>query len=121
MKWMVLVYLGINAWTDWKRREIDVRYTIFFVSILFVFQLFLKRIIFFQGIFPGVILWLMAKIIKGQIGEGDGIVCMAVGLAVGLERILHSIGIGFMLSFIAGCIACFINEKKKYHIFHFYL
>lgn len=94
----------INAWTDWKKREIDVRYTLIFVIMVILFGAGKETCV--TGILPGGLLWMLSKLVNGYIGEGDGIVCMAAGWVAGFWNIISVI-------FLACVFVCIYSVYRR--------
>lgn len=109
MNYLIGIYLAINAWTDGKRREIDCRYTLAFILILFVWHWKTGEGFYWLGCLPGICLWGLSRWKKGSIGEGDGILAAALGSAVGPEQIWNILTGGF---FLAGCAGVFLRLTK---------
>lgn len=61
MKLLSMMYLGINAWTDGRRKEIDLRYTVVFVLIIAVIRMWTGTPQNWKGLLPGSFLWVMSQ------------------------------------------------------------
>ncbi len=104
-------YLFMNAWTDLKRKEIDILYTIVFVVIGVVYKFVVQGTHYWNGMIPGMALCLLAFIWKEHIGIGDGIIVMAFGWMCGLTLVCEVLTGGFVLAAGAG-IVCYIFGGK---------
>lgn len=113
MKVLAGLYLGINAWTDWKRKEIDLRYTVAFcvaASLIFFAR---RQWPDWSGMIPGVCLWLISFWMGEKIGRGDGILTAALGCGVGLEQVMEVLINGFLLTGATGVILLISGRKGK--------
>lgn len=111
MKILSMIYLGMNAWTDFKRKEIDLIYTVFFVGAGFVYKLWNKSLCDWSGLLPGIFLLFLSLIWREQIGSGDGIVVLGVGWICGLSLICNVLLMSFALAACAG-IVCLLRGRK---------
>ena len=105
-------YLLVNAWTDSKKRVVDVRYTILYFIAAGAILLYKKEYFLWFGVVPGLLLLLLAVSCKKQIGIGDGIMVAAIGCVVGLRDILLVLQIGFLCAGIWGTI---LYRREKAH------
>lgn len=101
MKAGILLYLAVNSWTDLRRREIDLRYTGVFLLFSVICQWHQGKLWDGWGILPGILLLILSKITRGQIGEGDGIVTMAVGWPIGASAAWNIMAGSFFLAAVA--------------------
>lgn len=106
MKVILSVYLLINAWTDWKRKEIDLLYTIVFVCIGIVYKQVVHEIYYWSGMIPGVLLVILSIIWRQHVGMGDGIVVMVFGGMCGLSLVCNVLMGGFLLTAGIGILYC---------------
>lgn len=116
MSLLNITYLGLNAWTDWKKKEIDLRYTIVFVLGTAVFNLWMGTGQNWTGILPGGLLWFLSRRKRESIGNGDGAVVMGLGWAIGLEKIWSVLMGGFLLAGCLGVILLITGRKKTLEI-----
>ena len=69
-------YLMVNSWTDWRRKEVDIVWTVaVFVLTAFIYVGTDQKLCW-SGLLPGICLWLASLWRSDQIGSGDGIVLM---------------------------------------------
>lgn len=113
---LTISYLGVNAWTDWRRKEIDLRYTAGFMFLVTVYNLWREIPLNWIGLFPGVCLWGLSLVKKEEIGDGDGSVVMSLGWAVGLETLWKVLAMGFLLAGTAGLLVLATERKKSAEI-----
>ena len=72
-------YLMVNSWTDWRRKEVDIVWTVaVFVLTAFIYVGTDQKLCW-SGLLPGICLWLASLWRSDQIGSGDGIVLMGIG------------------------------------------
>ena len=79
-----------------------------------------KRII---AMLPGMILLIVSMITKQQIGYGDGMIILIMGLYIDIDDILSIVLSSFFVSSIAAIILMTVFKKKrilKWHFRHFY-
>lgn len=69
-----------------------------------------KRII---AMLPGMILLIVSMITKQQIGYGDGMIILIMGLYIDIDDILSIVLSSFLLSSIAAIILMMVFKKKK--------
>ena len=111
MNIILLSYLLINAWTDWKKREIHIVHTIIFIVIGVMYKLMVQDAYDWKGLIPGMILLIISFLWKNHIGAGDGIVVMFLGWMCGLTQVCNVVSVGFLLAASVGVICC-IKEKR---------
>ena len=104
MNSLVLIYLAVNAWTDGKRREIHLSYTVVFLLLAVCIRWNQEQIFAWTGLIPGFFLWLLSVGNNNTVGSGDGILCMALGLVTGIEILWHVMLGGFCLAGAWGVI-----------------
>lgn len=113
MNYLTAGYLAVNAWTDWKKREIDCRYTVIFIVCVLALQLYKKESLYWMGLMPGFCLWVLSFWKKNSIGSGDGIVVAALGWALGIEKIWEIIVGGFLLAGVFGMFMWILGKSKE--------
>ncbi|MGN0252060.1 MAG: prepilin peptidase [Oliverpabstia sp.] len=112
MNGVVLIYLAVNAWTDGKRREINLIYTIIFLILTALCRWNRGQVFAWTGMIPGFFLWMLSVGRNKNIGSGDGILCMALGLVTGIEILWNVMLGGFCLAGVWGVIA-WIGQRKR--------
>ena len=79
-------YLMVNSWTDWRRKEVDIVWTVaVFVLTAFIYVGTDQKLCW-SGLLPGICLWLASLWRSDQIGSGDGIVLMGIGWIQGIQQ-----------------------------------
>lgn len=104
MKILLMIYLGMNAWTDLRRKEIDLIYTVLFMGISFVYKLWSKNFCDWSGLLPGVFLLFLSQLWKEQIGSGDGIVVLGMGWICGFSLTCNVLLMSFALAACTGLV-----------------
>lgn len=112
MRYLTAAYLAVNAWSDWKKREIDCRYTAVFMICVLAVQLYKKEALYWTGLIPGICLWLLSLREKNGIGGGDGIVTTALGWALGIEKVWQIIVGGFFWAGMFGMLQWLLGKKR---------
>lgn len=112
MKVIVAVYLVINAWTDWKRKQIDLIYTAAFAIVCLFYKLWWDGVLYWEGMLPGCLLLLLACLKKEHIGIGDGVLVMAFGLVCGISMTWSVLTGGFLLAAAVGVILYIFGKKE---------
>ncbi|MDO4519046.1 MAG: prepilin peptidase [Eubacteriales bacterium] len=115
----ILFLLLLEAGSDMKRREIHLPATLVLWGIGAARVIYQKEAVVYliAALLPGLILLFLSMIAKGEIGAGDGIVLLGLGLWVSAEQILQIVQISFGLCGIYA-VSCLILFKKeaKYEI-----
>lgn len=111
-----LVFLGINAWLDLKRKEISL-VTVGIFAALGGICLFWNNGSWIQtGISLGIgMLFLLFSLITGGgIGLGDAWILLALGLVLSLEEFLSMVSIGIMLAGEWALFSLVVLKKSRY-------
>ena len=112
----LIIILGVICVFDIKRKKIPV-YMLIILAAAGIISNFTvgefdieKRII---AMLPGMILLIVSMITKQQIGYGDGMIILIMGLYIDIDDILSIVLSSFLLSSIAAIILMTIFKKKK--------
>lgn len=106
--WIFIVLLGIAAVYDWKERKIPVwLFAVSGVVTLFIMIWKGDRGIWdvVLGFEVGMFLFLLSKLVRGAIGEGDGIFFCISGILLGVEKNLLLLSGGI---FVCGLYSVFL-------------
>ncbi len=106
-------YLFINAWTDLKRKEIDIVYTIIVIIIGSVYKHIMQGTYYWSGMIPGFLLFLISFIWRKHIGMGDGIIVMTFGWMCGFTFVCDVLTGGFLLAAGVGIICCIVYRTVE--------
>lgn len=112
MRVLTILYLGVNGWTDWKRKEVDLKYTIGFIVVTAGIYLWKGLPQNWSGLLPGVCLCCLACWQKEKIGTGDGIAAMGLGWAVGVKKVLEILTGAFLMAAVAGVLLLAAGKKR---------
>lgn len=116
MEWFAAGYLGINAWTDIRNREIDLRITAGAMGLWLLLRLLgiLEKPERTAGSFlPCLLLLFISRIRKGSVGMGD--VAVAAVMAVIVPQPLATVTFltGMILAGIWGCVQLRFRRKSR--------
>ena len=112
-------YLAAMAVIDRRRKEIPVIPGIFCLVVLALAQIVNGKgwIHWVPGLLIGLFLYLVSKVTRGAIGEGDALVYLLTGIALGffrnLELLICSL---FLASIVSGFLLVFCRVGKKYRV-----
>ena len=112
----LIIILGVICVFDIKRKKIPV-YMLIILAAAGIISNFTvgefdieKRII---AMLTGMILLIVSMITKQQIGYGDGMIILIMGLYIDIDDILSIVLSSFLLSSIAAIILMTVFKKKK--------
>ena len=112
----LIIILGVICVFDIKRKKIPV-YMLIILAAAGIISNFTvgefdieNRII---AMLPGMILLIVSMITKQQIGYGDGMIILIMGLYIDIDDILSIVLSSFLLSSIAAIILMTVFKKKK--------
>ena len=112
----LIIILGVICVFDIKRKKIPVYMLIILAAAGIISNFTIgefdieKRII---AMLPGLILLIVSMITKQQIGYGDGLIILIMGLYIDIDDILSIVLSSFLLSSIAAIILMTVFKKKK--------
>lgn len=112
-------YLVAMAVIDRRRKEIPVLPGILcFVALVLAQVVNCKSWVqWFPGILIGLLLYLVSKVTRGAVGEGDAFVYFVTGIALGFFRNLELLVCSlFLASLFSGFLLVFHRVGKKYRI-----
>ena len=113
IKIVLLIWLFLCSWQDLRRQEINlVLIGVGFIS-LFILSLIEGELHLWEraiGVSLGMILILLNKITRGQIGLGDGLILSVTGISMGYY--INSILLVYSL-FIAAIFSILYISKKR--------
>lgn len=112
----LIIILGVICVFDIKRKKIPVYMLIILAAAGIISNFTIgefdieKRII---AMLPGMILLIVSMITKQQIGYGDSLIILIMGLYIDIDDILSIVLSSFLLSSIAAIILMTVFKKKK--------
>lgn len=112
-------YLIIMAIWDGKKKEIPVLPGWLCLVILLIVQIVEQKGIttVFLGMGVGLFLWLISKLSKGGIGEGDALIYVITGVSLGFFRNLEVLILSLMTaSFVSLWLLVIKRKGRKYRI-----
>lgn len=112
----VLIILGVFSWQDMKERKICVQWLLYFIFAGIACNLFFSYKTVAElcmGIVPGILLLLCSFISRGSIGEGDGLLLLAVGIYLGMKGTIQVLLFASVLSAISALFLCIFKKKGR--------
>ncbi len=112
---ILLIFLFLCSVSDWKSRKISLYLCILGAFAIIVCELFTKQISLEKmigGILVGLFLLSLTKITRGQIGLGDGMVFLVIGVGLGLRESFLLLIESLCLLFLF-CVIGLIVKKIK--------
>ena len=107
-------YLMVNSWTDWRRKEVDIVWTVaVFILTAFIYVGTDQKLCW-SGLLPGICLWLISLWRSDQIGSGDGVVLMGIGWIQGIQQACVIFQTAILLAAAVGvCMLALGMGRKK--------
>lgn len=107
--------LGFNAWLDIRKKQISLTAAgILAVSgLIWAWHGNHLGFSYFLGIFTGFCVVGLGVLTKGEIGIGDGILVLALGMALEWERLIVSIMIGLLTCALVSGFLMFVLHKGR--------
>lgn len=116
-----LVFLGLNAWMDIKKKEISLMTAAVFAITGIVWSFYCGRS-WMQAVIPlvtGVAFLMLSLATRGAVGMGDAWILLALGMMLGTEEFLWTLCLGMMLAGIWALILLVVFRKKRHTEFPF--
>lgn len=104
-KILILIFIALFALEDFRYKSIRIRdlavalfleLIIYLYISLWKYRINLKEIVFGASI--GLLVWVIAKVFKDFIGEGDGIFFIIMGIAIGYDNLIILLMISFFIA-----------------------
>lgn len=79
----VLIFLGLNAWKDWKTKTISLKSVAafwFLGAVLYGWGILEWRFVQLLGVLPGLFLLFWSWLTGGKVGRGDALIVISLGL-----------------------------------------
>ena len=115
----ILGFLGLNTWTDIRRKEISLVAAAVFAAGSLIWTACTGRIStsFFIPVGISAFFLVVSIVTKGALGMGDGWLMMALGIAMETEEFLVMLLIGLGCSAIwAGILLVILHNGRKAEI-----
>ena len=112
---ILLIFLFLCSVSDWKSRKISLYFCIGGVFAILLCDILTKEFSLEKmigGILVGLFLLGLTKITRGQIGLGDGIVFLVIGLGLGLRESFLLLIESLCLLFLFCLIGLIIRKIK---------
>lgn len=116
VKLLIILYLSLASYKDIKTYSISPRLCSAFSAVFIFLKLItnnniLKTLLYLSlGIIPGLAAILLAYLTDENIGYGDGLLIISLGIALGFKNTFFVCCIAFVLS---GTVALILIFKKK--------
>ncbi len=119
--YLMIGFLGINSWTDIRRRQISLLSVGIFLTIGILYQCFyLKQgSMMLLGLIPGIVLVAVSKATRESLGMGDALLMLVMGIYLGLEEAVNVLLLSLFLAAIWAGILLAVQRKKKDYEFPF--
>ena len=112
----LIIILGVICVFDIKKKKIPVYMLIILAAVGIISNLTVgefnieKRII---AMLPGIIMIMVSMVTKQQIGYGDGLIILLMGLYINIDDILSIVLSAFLVSSVFAIILMTVFKKKK--------
>lgn len=122
---IVSLFLLVATVKDIRKKEISIRFlVIWFLSFCtYILSVSLLKKDFYLikeailGIIPGIASLILSYVSKEQIGYGDGLVLILLGMIEGYQKVIFIFLCGiFFLSIFSGVALCVKKFSKKYKV-----
>lgn len=110
-----LMLLGINAWTDWKRKQIFLPAVFLYGVLGLGNSLWSKREMWdlFMSLGVGCLFIGLSVLTKGDIGLGDGWILLALGTVLEMEEYLPMLCLGLLLAAFCAAVLLTVGKQKR--------
>lgn len=115
-RWIEILFLIICSLTDIKEKKIHITHIIIFLPIIVCGAIFCDvRRGYFEGtdLIIGFVMILLSFITKDNIGLGDGVCVLSMGLLWGYEMQLRVVIMALLLLCITGGVLLLIGKIKR--------
>ena len=115
---ILLGFLGACAWQDHRERRISVRMLLLAGILGVILDLWLLETTVMEliwGVLPGIALLAVSWASRGEIGAGDGLMVMVMGVYLGAGSVLGVFFCASVFAGIMGFILLFFYKKKRDH------
>lgn len=115
----ILGILGLNAWLDIKKQQISLAAAGILAAAGFIWAWHGNRLGFsyFLGVFTGFCVVGLGVLTRGEIGIGDGILVLALGMVLEWERLIVSLMLGILgCAIVSGILMFGLHKGRKTRI-----
>jgi leader peptidase (prepilin peptidase)/N-methyltransferase len=110
------IFLAISAIIDIKRKEVSIKILIVFGVVGLIFYIIGQPISLLEevgGVVIGVLILLLYRITKGEIGEGDGWLLIVTGIFLGISRNFELLMSGLLLAAVCSLFLLLFKKAGK--------
>lgn len=110
-----IVFLAVNAWTDYRKKEISLVITGIYAAAGIVFSIVSKRG-FGDMMIPlviGALFLLLSLISGGDLGMGDGWTLLALGMMIRTDEYISMIGLSMLLAAGVSVLLLAVFRKNR--------
>lgn len=115
----MVVFLGINTWTDIRKREVCLPALCLFLAGGILWRI-KNGTVYPDGIFSlglGAAATIMSVLSRGKVGIGDGLLIVAMGSVLNVGELMGILCLSFLLCGIyAGLQLCVLKKKRNTEI-----
>lgn len=118
MRWLTVCYLGINAWTDARKNQIDLRITAGAAAIWIVLRAagLDNGSITLCSLLPCAVLFLTYRLFLDSIGLGDVVVVGMMGIMMPVGEVMGCLILGFFMAGVWGMVRRIGTNKENRQI-----
>ena len=108
-------YILVMALIDLRKREIPVIPGIACIAGIFLLHIIGKNRWeeWLPGVSIGLVLWIVSKVSRGAVGEGDALAYMVLGTALGLSEVFEVLMISLFLAALTGSVLILCRRAGK--------
>ncbi len=116
---ILVLYLLYSSYTDIRTQRIPLKLSIIvglcntIINILCAHNIKVAIMTMIYGCIVGAVLLLLAFITKEDIGYGDGIVMLLIGLSTGIKRTFLICCLSFVLTAFYACLLLLYKKNRK--------
>lgn len=121
-QWVILILILLpSSIIDIKRHEIIVWPILVGFPAGLLLRALLNGVLSVPGYFvqflPGIAILITARLAKGCIGFGDGLMCIFIGSVLSVQYVISSIFVGFVLAALWGLYLLIVKKAgRKYQL-----
>lgn len=119
---LAIIFLLYEGICDLRKREISwigIGFAILSAILLLLFRGNNHLIFILLGLLPGIFIFILAFVSGGKIGYGDGVVCIALGLLLGIKKLLFVLLGGLWLCALLSIVLLLLKKANSKSTFPF--